>query len=344
MLSIAQDIILPLIYASIIAILVSPIVDFLVKRKINRAISIVGVLIISILILIVFISLLSSQTSRISEAWPELTDKFQELLNQTVFWASEYFDIRTKTINDWITDTKEGFINNSNTVIGHTLTTTVGVLAAVLLTPVYTCMILFYQPFLVEFIHRVFGADNDSKVSEILIETRKIVKSYLVGLFIQFVIVSFLNSVGLLIIGIQYAILLGVLASLLNVIPYLGGFMGATIFMIIALVTKSPVYVLYVLALYLIVQFIDNNFIVPKIIGSKVKINALVSLIAVIAGAALWGIPGMFLSIPLIAIIKLILDRIDSLKPWGFLLGDNSPPLVKLNLDFKDISKKLPRI
>ena len=94
------------------------------------------------------------------------------------------------------------------------------------------------------------------------------------------------------------------------------------IIMAIALITKSPVYMLYVGALYLLIQLIDNNYIVPKVIGSKVKLNALVSLLAVILGAALWGIPGMFLSIPLMAILKLIFDRIEPLKPWGFLLGD----------------------
>ena len=102
--------------------------------------------------------------------------------------------------------------------------------------------------------------------------------------------------------------------------------------MIIALSTKAPVYVLYVLSLYVFIQFIDNNYIVPKVVGSKVKLNALISILAVIAGAALWGIPGMFLSIPLMAVIKLIADRIEPLKAWGFLLGDTMPPLIKLKV------------
>ena len=114
------------------------------------------------------------------------------------------------------------------------------------------------------------------------------------------------------------------------------------LFMTIALVTKSPEYVLYVIGLYTFIQLIDNNYIVPKVVASKVKLNALVSIIAVLAGSALWGIPGMFLSIPLTAIIKLIFDRITPLKPWGLLLGDTMPPLVKL--DITDISKKIPKL
>jgi len=107
--------------------------------------------------------------------------------------------------------------------------------------------------------------------------------------------------------------------------------------MMIALVTKeSSLYILYVLILYTVIQFIDNNYIVPKIIGSKVKINALVAIIAVICGGALWGIAGMFLSLPLIAIAKLIFDRIEPLKPWGFLLGDTMPEISLFKLKRKN--------
>lgn len=343
MLSIGQDIILPLIYATITAVLISPLVDFLVKKRINRALSIAGVSIIALLIVVAIIALLSSQASRFSDTLPQLTDKFQGLLHQTVKWVSGYFNISTREINAWIANTKAELMVNSNAAIGNTLTSLGGVMATVFLTPVYIFMILFYQPHLVRFIHKLFGVGNDSNVSEILVETKTIIQSYLVGLFIEFVILTVLNSVGLLILGIKYAILLGIAGALLNVIPYLGGAITIVLFMVIALVTKSPVYMLYVLALYTLIQFIDNNYIVPKIVGSKVKLNALTSIITVIAGAALWGIPGMFLSIPLTAIIKLICDRIEPLKPWGFLLGDTMPPLVKLELKLSDISKKIPK-
>jgi predicted PurR-regulated permease PerM len=196
------------------------------------------------------------------------------------------------------------------------------VLAGAVLTPVYVLMILFYQPHLMEFIHRLFGASNTNRVSEILSETKTIIQSYLAGLFAEFAILAVLNSVGLLVLGMDYAILLGIIGAFLNVIPYIGGVIGVAIFMVVALLTKAPVYVLYVFLLYGVIQFIDNNYLVPKIVGSKVKINALVSVIAVIAGSALWGLAGMFLSIPLIAIVKLIFDRLEPLKPWGFLLGE----------------------
>ena len=332
---IAQDIILPLIYATIFAVSISPAVNFLVKKKINRPLAITVVLFIGLLVVAVLIALLSSQANRLIEAWPQLTDKYQELLRQTVAWASSFFDISTQKINAWMANIKTEVSNNSSAVIGSTLTTVGGVLATALLTPVYIFMILFYQPHLVKSTHDIFGRYEDHEVNEMMTETKTIIQSYLVGLFLEFVIIAILNSVGLLILGIEYAILLGIIGALLNIVPYLGGLIAVVLYMIIALVTKEPVYALYVVGLYTIIQLIDNNYIVPKIVGSKVKLNALISLIAVVAGAALWGIPGMFLSIPITAIIKLTLDRTQSLKPWGYLLGDTTPPLLKIKPLFK---------
>jgi len=330
MLSISQAIILPLIYSVIIAVLISPVINFLVKKKINRTFSISVVITTAILIGLVLVTMLGLQVSRLSDAWPQLTDKFQHLLDEAVAWASVNFNISEQKINDWIQNTKKELFTISSSSIGITLNSIGGLLVPVFLMPVYILMILYYQSHLLKFAHQLFSASNDNKVSEVLTETKTIIQSYLVGLFVEFIIVAILNSAGLLLLGIDYAILLGIIGALLNIIPYLGGIIGVVLFMIVALVTKTPVYVVYVIALYSVIQFIDNNYIVPKIIGSKVKLNALISLIAVIAGAALWGIPGMFLSIPLTAIFKLIFDRVESLKPWGFLLGDSIPPLNRL--------------
>lgn len=146
------------------------------------------------------------------------------------------------------------------------------------------------------------------------------------------------RTIGLLILGIEYALILGIFGALLNLIPYLGSIIAASLPMIIAVVTKtSPWFALLVLALYIFIQFIDNNFIVPKIVASKVKINALASIVAVISFGALWGIAGMLIAIPLTAIAKLIFDHIDPLKPWGYLLGDTMPT----TLSIKPILKKL---
>lgn len=331
MLYIAQEIIVPLIFAIIFAIVLHPVVIFFVRMGINRVIAIVITILLTFLVIVAFCTLLFSQASRFSDSWPLLVDKFSGLINQAITSSSDYFDINPKNIHDWVIKTKAELLNISNAAIGKTLLTLGSGLMIMLLVPFYIFILLYYQPLLIEFIHRLFGRNNKSQVSEIVSQTKTVIQRYLVGLVIEAVMVAILNTVALLILGIDYAILLGIIGALLNVIPYIGGLVAVALPMMVALATKSTAwYALYVLVLYYIIQLIDNNYIVPIIVASKVKINALFSVIVVLAGNALWGIPGMFLSLPLLAILKLIFDHIEPLKPWGFLLGDTMPSILKI--------------
>src|SRR5258706_2465362 len=109
-----------------------------------------------------------------------------------------------------------------------------------------------------------------------------------------------------------------------------------TLSMLFAFLTKAdPMYAVYTALVFMGIQLIDNNYLMPKIVASKVKINALVAIVVVIAGGAIWSVPGMFLAIPLTAIIKVVFDRIEELQPWGFLLGDTMPPMVRIKLSRK---------
>jgi predicted PurR-regulated permease PerM len=338
---IARDIIIPLVFAIIIAVLLSPVVNFLVRKGINRVISIVITMFITVLIIALLGSLLISQVNRFIESWPALVDKFTELLNQSISWTSTYFDIKPKKIIEWIAKTKGELITSGSAAIGQTLVFVGGMLIAVFLIPVYVFILLFYQPLLLDFIHKLFSTIHQSKVTEIIIQTKTVIQRYLIGLIIEAGIVATLNSAALLILGIEYAILLGILGALLNLIPYIGGLVAVAMPMLVAIATKSSAwYAVYVLIAYYVIQLIDNNYIVPIIVSSKVKINALFSIIVVFAGNALWGIPGMFLSIPLLAIVKLIFDHIESLKPWGFLLGDTMPPILEIKPIIEKIIKK----
>lgn len=333
---IGSGIIVPLIFATMIAIVLQPVVGFFVRKKINRVVAIIITLILAILILAAFGYFLYSQATRFSDSWPKLVDKFTEVFNTSSAWTSDQFNISPEKIKDWISETKTDLFNTSGSIIGKTIISVGTSLVVLFIIPVYVFMIMFYEPLLLEFIHRLFGQSNYSMVGIITTKIKTVIQGYLIGLTIELVIVAALNSVGLLILGIQYAILLGVVGALLNLIPYIGGIIAVALPMIIALVTKtSPWYALYVLAIYYFIQLIDNNYIVPKIVASKVKVNALVSIIGILAFGALWGIAGMFISIPLIAIVKVIFDQIESMKPWGFLLGDTMPELAIFKIKIK---------
>jgi predicted PurR-regulated permease PerM len=341
LLYIAKSIIVPVVFAVIIAIVLHPVVNYLVRKKINRIIAIVIALFLTFIFIGGIGALIFSQASRLSESWPTLVDKFTDVINQVVIWASGYFDIDQQMIHDWIIKTKDELINTSGPAIGKTVLSVGNGVMVLFLIPVYVFIILYYQPLLIEFIHKLFSKDNQKELNIIITQIKTVIQRYLIGLVIEFVIVAILNSVGLLILGIDYAILLGIIGALLNIIPYVGGVVGVALPMMVALATKdSAWYAFYVLAVFYFIQLIDNNYIVPKIVASKVKINALFSIIVVFVGYAIWGISGMFLSLPLLAIIKLICDHIEPLKPWGFLLGDTMPPVLKIIPILKKIAKK----
>ncbi len=342
MLYIAQSIIVPIVFGVIIAIVLHPVVNFFVRFKVNRVIAISITMLLTFLVAAAVALLIFRQASRFSETWPVLVDKFTLMLSQATSWVTRYFDINPWAAHKWIVKTKAELLSNSNLAIGQTLFAVGNSIMVMILIPVYVFIILYYHSLLIEFIHRLFGTSNQKKVSEIVNQTKTLVQRYLVGLIIEAVMIAVMEITALLLLGIEYAILLGIIGALLNVIPYIGGLVAVALPMIVAIATKdSAMYAVYVLVIYYIIQVIDNNLIVPLIVSSKVKINALFSIIVVFAGNALWGISGMFLSIPLLAIIKLIFDHVEPLKPWGFLLGDNRPssPLLEIEPILKKIKK-----
>jgi predicted PurR-regulated permease PerM len=327
---IGQDIIIPIVYATILAILLNPLVNYLISKKINKAVSISVAVALSILVSLGVFYILSSQVTMFSDTYPQLKVKFNTTSMELVHWVSDKFNIRVSKINAWTKETQTDAINDF--AIGDTLSGVGRIVIAVMLLPVYLFMILYYKPLLLEFTHRLFRSEHHAAVVEVLTNTKKIIQSYLMGLFFEMMIIAVLNSVGLLILGIEYAIILGITGAIVNIVPYIGGIVAIALPMVIAFVTKDSITsAVLVFCVYIVIQFIDNHYIIPKIVASRVQINALISVIVVLVGGAVWGIPGMFLSIPLTAIAKVICDHIEPLKPFGFLLGNIVPTASKFS-------------
>ncbi|HEY0433312.1 MAG TPA: AI-2E family transporter, partial [Chitinophagaceae bacterium] len=183
-----------------------------------------------------------------------------------------------------------------------------------------------FKTLLLNFLYELFAEENSKEVATVLTQTKGAIQQYMFGLLIETTIVATLNSAALLALGMKYAILLGLIGALLNILPFIGGIVAVLLPLLIATVTKSGFSTqVAIIICYLVIQFIDNHFLVPYIVSSKVKINALISIVVVLMGGLLWGIAGMFLSIPFVGILKIVFDRVPELKPWGRLLGDDVP-------------------
>jgi len=324
-----QQILLPVVFATLIAILLNPLVDFLISRKTGKILSILIVVFLSTVIVISILYMVSSQITMLKETFPQLKDKFSIIRIHFVTWLADKFNVSSSSINDWINKTEDHAIQNFS--IEDKLTAAVQLMLEVVLLPVYVFLILFYKTLLLDFILKLFRSHHHPAVTEVLMSTKKIIQSYLVGLFIEMVIVATLNSVGLFILNIDYALILGIVGAIINVIPYIGGIVAIALPMIIAFVTKDSITsTILVFLVYILIQFIDNHYLIPRIVASRVRINALVAIIVVLIGNAVCGVAGMFLSIPVTAIIKVIFDHITPLKPWGFLLGNTVPTASRL--------------
>jgi predicted PurR-regulated permease PerM len=339
---IGQRIIVPIVYATIIAILLNPVVNFLMHKKLNKIIAISIAVVLTIIMVLGVLYIVSSQISMLSDTYPALKLKFNISSNQIVQWISQKFNVRVAKINEWVALTQTQAV--SNLVVGEKLMEAGQMLLTGVLLPVYLFMILYYKPLLMEFIRKLFRLEHHAAVAEVLTNSKKIIQSYLVGLFFEMIIIAVLNSAGLLLLGIDYAIILGITGAILNIIPYIGGLIAIALPMSVAFVTKNSItYPILVFCIYIFIQFIDNHYIIPRIVASRVKINALVSIIVVLIGGALWGIPGMFLSIPLIAILKVVFDHVEPLKPWGYLLGNTVPSATKYSFIKKNKLLSEPR-
>lgn len=332
---VAQEIIVPFLYATIIAVLLNPVVNFLVRKKVKRIIAIAIAVLIAIIFTLSIIYLITSQLKMFQSTFPKLESKFTQMINDGAHWVSERFNVSPQKVNGWLAKNKTELLANGNSLLGETLLTISGMLIIVFLIPVYIFMILYYKPLLLEFVRMLFDKVHKHKVEEVLLQTKTIIQSYLNGLLIEAVIIASLNSLALLVLGIDYAILLGIIGALLNVIPFIGGILSAAMPITIALATKdSASYPILVLLQFMVIQFFDNHYITPKIVASKVKVNALMAVVVVLIGNAVWGLPGMFLAIPLTGILKVIFEHIDQLTPWAFLLGDTMPLSGKYILGF----------
>jgi predicted PurR-regulated permease PerM len=325
LLYIAQGIFLPLIFAVLLALLLNPVVNFLVRKRFNRVLAITIALLGFMTALGLLAWFISSQIAAFTEDLPTLRKNFELMYDQFTTWLQKTFHISRRKVVVYLNQLRSQSLSSGGALIGQTLVTITGAVGMLILIPVYIFLILLYKPLMLGFMAMLFRNADEKIVTDVIAESKSLIQSYLYGLLIEMVLVAVLNSVGLLIIGMESAILLGVIAALLNIIPYLGGIVATGVAMLVAMATKGASLAGLVLLVFLVVQLIDNNFLVPKIVASKVRINALASIVAVLAGGLIWGIPGMFISIPLTALCKVVFDHVEGLKPFGLLLGDTMP-------------------
>ena len=319
-----QSIITPVLLAILFSILLGPIKSFLERKlRFPHVIASLTAVVLFVAFFAAIIFFLSWQISDMISDWHKIKTNLNYHVENLQEMIRENFNLSKREQKEIIDSTAS---DKGKEIISSTLISVTDTILNMVLVLIYTFLLLIYRAHFIKFMCKLWGKEHHAKLQEILIQVKVSVQSYIVGLFIEMIIVSGLTSIGFLIIGLEYAFLLGAITGLLNLIPYIG-ILCAGVLSIVASLSGSPdlSIVLGVIIVNIIVQFIDNNFLVPMIVSSKVEINALVSIVGIIAGGALAGFAGMFLAIPFLAIGKVVFDRVEGLSPWGYLMGDDMP-------------------
>lgn len=330
-LNLLSGVLIPISFGLMFAILLNPIVNRLRRWKVPKIVAIMLSLLLALGVVIGLLSFMYTQVSSFAEYGDQFKERGTEIKDNLQLWVTHSLGFDQQAQSDALNN----LVDKSKDYIGTFLDSILTLLTNILLVFIYIFMFLLYKPLFVNFFYEVFDDKEQEKVHSILESSKSAIQGYVVGLMLEMVIIGILNSIAYLIIGLEYAILLGIICAILNLIPYIGGIIGVALPIVMYMLTggddlTTPV---IIAAAYTGIQLFDNYFVVPKVVSSQVSINAFVAIVIVFFGGALWGISGMFLSILFVAILKIIFENVEHLRPWSKILGDDLKAAEKRNLD-----------
>ena len=340
-----QGLIVPLLFSFLFAVLILPVANFLEnKYKMSRTIASM----LAVLLLLVSVSAvvyaLGAQITTLSDEWPALKLQLENLLHTVQHWMSVTFHINIQKQSGYIKNATDTLIESSGTIVEKTVLSVSSILLFLVFILIYTLLILFYRRLLMRFMVAVFTERHSKIIYDILAQIKQIIRKYITGLFFEMIIVAVISALVFWMLGIDYVFLLALIVGIFNVIPYIGIFTALVLSIAIAFATTDGNHAIFVAIAIVCIHLFDSNYLMPKIVGSQVKLNPLIVILGVIIGEMFFGISGMFLSIPYLAIAKVIFDRVEGLQSWGILLGEEekTPRKVKRLMKIKKIDEQLP--
>lgn len=316
-----KTVLIPLFFSVLISLMLLPLTSWLERRKLPRSLAAC----ISILLLITFLTgigyLLGAQIADFSQDLPQLGVRMQAwILNLQNSVAARYgLDVSRQM--EYLSNLSADVARYVSFIAQTLVLAVTGFMIWTIFVFIFVYFILTHRTLLKNFVTCLFQRKDQPRVAEILSETRLLANGYVLGLLIEMVIVAIANCTAFFIFGIRYALLLGILAAVLNIIPYIGIYTATAIAAVVTLSNSTPNHALVVIVILLVIHFIDANILMPRIIGARVKMNPLITIIAVLTGSLVWGIAGTFLAIPLVGMLKIIFERVDGLRPWAMLMG-----------------------
>lgn len=327
----------PLVWGVFFAFALYPISSWLEKRRMPRGFSIGLSILFVFLIAFGIIYLLLNQVVGLITDIPEISENLENKL-------SKYFEEIALLMGDQILSEEHkpelwSFLNPQN--LNTKLFQTVKSIILFGIIPLFTFLLMYYKDFFVQFLNRYSSRNNDQVINW-AIDSGHVIQSYLSGMLRVTGIVALMAGIFFYFLGVKYFILFAAFIAIMNLIPYVGVFLSSffAIFYVF-LTTDTMIYPLVTFAVLWGIQLFENNIITPIVVGSQVKVNALVVILAILIGGWLWGISGMVLFIPLVGVLKITLERIPESSAFGYLLSDDVPVRESEENYWKVLIKKI---
>jgi predicted PurR-regulated permease PerM len=317
-----KDLLVPISFAFLISFLLYPICVWFERKGVPSALAIFLSMLLLAIVVTAIIALLIIQFHSFLTTWPSIKPKLLESVAQISQVIMDNYSVTKEQQARWLTDTLNQSSNNLINYFLRVLYSSTLLLTVLILVPIFSMLILYHRRMLVEVSYRLFPNEKKSDLRNIILLTVTAYYNFIKGMIIVYAIVGVLNSVGLMILGIPNAIFFGFVAAILTFIPYVGIIVGSLLPMGMAWITFNSIwYPVGVVLIFTFVQYLEANIIFPMAVSSRLNVNTLVTLIAIIAGGLLWGLSGMILFVPFLGILKLIVDQHPKMKMWSMLLG-----------------------
>ncbi|MDP4129116.1 MAG: AI-2E family transporter [Bacteroidota bacterium] len=309
---------IPLFFGLLIAMIMHPISKWLERRGWNKSLAIGVCILIVTLLISLLVALLIWQLNVFRGDTPLIVRMIKETSGHLNAWLLDNLGITAATLNNW-TDKLTGMFGSK---LSSTIQMIINSFFVALLIPIFTALIMSRRKVLVEFLRSILPERHRQNLDKILLITIHTYFNYIKGMIMVYVIVGILNSIGLLALGVKHAILYGMLCAIMTIIPYIGITISALLpISVIWMQTGNFWYPLGVIAIFSFVQYLEANVIFPKVVGSQLEVSTLAMLVSIILGGIIWGVAGMVLFIPFVAIAKIISDHIEEWKPINLLIS-----------------------
>lgn len=347
----AKAVLIPIVFAFLIAFILYPVVRKFESWGANETMSALLSILALFLIIGGGIFLFSNQIIQLSDSLIDFKVKILNIFADVTIFINQNIEFLPELEKGELLDKLKTWLNESaGTLLSQTFSSTANIIFGAITSIIYTFLILIYRNGLARALVSFYPREHREKAWYMFKSVQQVGQQYLFGMMVIVLILGIMNSIGLWIIGIDNPFLFGFLAAVLAIIPYVGTYLGAGIPILYSLVSYDSIWMPISIAIFFwSVQFIEGNFLTPKIVGGNLKINAFTSILSIIIGASVWGVAGMILFLPLAAMLKVVCEEYEELKPIALLIGeqnynakdDNNTSIDKWSKKIKTLFSKL---